>query len=1159
MESLPVSLSLSSVNISQNATGKSSTQDEFANLYSYDSGPASPEVKKKSRKRTTSGLDKSKKKQNTKKISSFFSKISLSQPTTRHAQEEHIYLEKSETLDKIYSYDSEGSQLTLTPKHSQSNSQNIIRLKDQVRLKSNPLKLKSKSRLPSSSLNSDSDEEVASKSKPSKKQKGSEVANGERVRRNRLRRIQPMNQEKAERTEANIEEEKEEENQEISNSELNEGEAENLSMEIEEGYEDQEDGARNCGEIEGEQEGDQEEEEEEEERSRTYCEDEQESTQPESALSPVHISDNLYEIDPEAFHFETSCLKFEEHCDCPATPFLFRIARLAQISLFNQIRADLPKWLALFVDDLKLLEKEIIPYRHLKVFQNILSWSHFFSFKFRGAANPKCTQINLKILMNYLSQPIDFGFTEESLRTDLIIQLIMKDHEINAYLKFSKNSRAYFKSCFFTLACSKLSDKPTDTNEIYLAFNTSEPSSQYIREDILVNKKSLERNYNVKEDGSFKTFPHHDAELFAAMRVHGFLALRKHLLEDCGLEPADLLFDPFLIDYRTSSNPIFWPFIILMNEFNCPLNSFQFKFAEKCEAESLPFFSQNNLQPTRQEFLLKLAQELLAYSSQFQQNKESGIKLYRGRNFSKQDRVHSVRKKLSNIELPKVEDMRNWIPSEERQAELQKLREKYKPDVQELLIEPLFHKLIRGETSLQEILKYIDEMAVEENERGETIRKFYVKIMSDLRRAAAIHEEIKNEEEVKWKTRREVLGEFLYGFLLKGKCIKKEIDELLLHPQYDEMLQATEDYILFSLGTDFIVHFQDVILRFDDFTSDTKQGGFFCRGKPSYGKSFFVKIAFLPFHAFKISNSNNNSVDPRLLEQCKTEKTKAITVRCHFYNLDEFNASKFNSHNTLSTDEFNELFNTSKEYHTLKMKHYTLYLKGNSTVFLCTHHSLEDFQLKFDRSFGSRFAVIIDFDEPVIFENKPGFPCREDGETDGQYFERLKRGKFAADKPLFPLSCNSAETTKLDSSKMSQVLFSSKLNIPKEDNIKSQIKQVKSRSQILKENYLSSDWALFNNITEVQASFIFHTVLVRQFDKLWPSLNYEQREARFPLQEERSLRPENVEIHGTKYTHDDFKPTALLPSVLLKYYSLLEAPQGLVKQLIQDDPTCLAG
>jgi len=123
--------------------------------------------------------------------------------------------------------------------------------------------------------------------------------------------------------------------------------------------------------------------------------------------------------------------------------------------------------------------------------------------------------------------------------------------------------------------------------------------------------------------------------------------------------------------------------------------------------------------------------------------------------------------------------------------------------------------------------------------------------------------------------------------------------------------------------------------------------------------------------------------------------------------------------------------------------------------------------------------------------------------------------------------------------------------------VKSRLNEVKERLEILRSNPISREWEKFSLLTEIQASYLCHHVLIPYADSLWRSTPFLQREARFPLQTKRSTKAENIEKYGMTFKHEHFTLMALAPSEILQYPSLIEAPQGLVLQLIKDKPHCL--
>jgi len=264
---------------------------------------------------------------------------------------------------------------------------------------------------------------------------------------------------------------------------------------------------------------------------------------------------------------------------------------------------------------------------------------------------------------------------------------------------------------------------------------------------------------------------------------------------------------------------------------------------------------------------------------------------------------------------------------------------------------------------------------------------------------------------------------------------------------------------------------------------------------------------------------------------------------------------------TLPIQDFNELFNSSKEVRKLNIKGGTIHLHGgNVPVILCTHHKADVFSKNYDESFRSRFACWIDLDKPLIFPKKEGCPPPESKESQEQYLIRLKslQKGYVEDKPLFPLNCYSTSNSKLKQSRIEAAIYDDPAECPCDDPLKITMTQnMFNRKEILLGNPLSESWATFPEISHIKASYLSHKALINLADKLWYKMTAQEREDRFPLRTKRSLIPENIERYGLIFKHQDFKEDALRPSVILQFPDLIESPQAVAWTLLFQDESIL--
>jgi len=666
----------------------------------------------------------------------------------------------------------------------------------------------------------------------------------------------------------------------------------------------------------------------------------------------------------------------------------------------------------------------------MKVFKEVLCWSHFLTFTITGPTFQNYfDKFDAMLFLELFTQnATDFDKDDsDPFFNHPFYRLCFEKEELELYLRQRDNGMMNLAPSFFKISCSKVDDVENQWM-FYLAFNASIPSNlptcpepkQSRNKSAEFPGKTISRAYNSSEDGYFGSLPtDFNQEILTAFRVHAILCLENQLINKWNMTLEEITQLTVRVEYRSSTNPIFWTEQLLLNAFHCDLETFKVDFSPFCKTGYFEFCNNKTEEIPKRckaHFLKKISHEILKFATVFEEIKSSGLHLIANGNFSKKSRRKTFEKKIQGaITLLKADDVNSWKVSAKKKKALEKEEEENKPNIDSLLIEPLFHQLLSSTATLPQAQGYIHNLAKETSERGEVVRKNFLKIMGQLKQCASYHDEVlaNTDDAEEPKTRREVLGSFLFEYRLKEVNIKEEIDRLWLLPEVNEMIEALKTFFLWTLGRDFIAHWANLVFLYDSDCKVTKQEGIFMRGSPSFGKSFLWKLLFLPFQTFKISNSNVSNVDPKILEKAKTEKNKSCTIYPHFLDLDEFNAQKLNGQSTMSVEEFNELFNSSKEYHAMKIKYYTLYLKGNAAVVLCTHHPIEEFMKKYDRSVGSRFAAIIDLNAMIFFKDAPGFPQREEGESDGIYFERLKEGGFAFDKPLFPLSCYSGQTWKL--------------------------------------------------------------------------------------------------------------------------------------------------
>jgi hypothetical protein len=98
---------------------------------------------------------------------------------------------------------------------------------------------------------------------------------------------------------------------------------------------------------------------------------------------------------------------------------------------------------------------------------------------------------------------------------------------------------------------------------------------------------------------------------------------------------------------------------------------------------------------------------------------------------------------------------------------------------------------------------------------------------------------------------------------------------------------------------------------------------------------------------------------------------------------------------------------------------------------------------------------------------------------------------------------------------------------------------LRARIDRLKDNPLTTEWASFTQVSEVQASFMMHSALVLFYDQIWLGKTAEEKEECYPLK-------------TTSYNHQMLSGDTLLPSILLQKMHLIDKPEELVAAILFD-------
>jgi len=705
------------------------------------------------------------------------------------------------------------------------------------------------------------------------------------------------------------------------------------------------------GQIQMEEEQEQEQKQEQEQEQEREQEQEQPQEQPQPNFLPVYD-----EIDPHLLEKYLDDLKFfRDHCETKATVDCFRATQIPQLE-FNlpQISLSLFDWLSLFYPMVKLRDS-MSSYHNMLIFDEVVFNSEFYSLKIES--EKLIPKINEEIFFpSFFQYLLEFQLSSlpievvEGLLADGDVTGVFFTPHIKAFKESFKKNQIKMSPTHFAISCYK---KQGSKLEFYFAKNSQEPLSSNVSNGLSkLESKKNSRNpvyaYNIAQDGSLPIFNHHQENEFIFQKLLFFLCFQKFLkeyLETRNIFDPENLFCHYEIDFRSSSNPIFWTSFLNLNSFDCPIDSFCIDFSEK----STPFFLVKEKEGfntvTSVDFLTSLSHKILLYSPVFKKHSLKAKNYYKNdsRNKSRFQKLRNEMSKIPEAFLIDLNNMENWKIPQRLIDEEEDEKGKKKPDVNKLLTKPLIRQILRNETTVQAATGLVLELAQENCDRGEIISGDFASIIAKLNTVNVIKEAILREQAKSqeiWRNRRETLAYFLTEYELKGKNCRAEIESVLLEPKCEEMLAALKYFFKYSMGVDFITTWLNLIFCFDDDNSDTKQKGIFLRGKSNFGKSFAIQILLLPFKVFEISNSNCNTVPSELIENPDAQKTKVYNVRAHYYLLDDFNGEKFSRPTTMPIQDFNEIFNFQKEVRKLNIKGGSIHLQGNAGVILCTHHKV---------------------------------------------------------------------------------------------------------------------------------------------------------------------------------------------------------------------------
>jgi hypothetical protein len=375
----------------------------------------------------------------------------------------------------------------------------------------------------------------------------------------------------------------------------------------------------------------------------------------------------------------------------------------------------------------------------------------------------------------------------------------------NRYLTHRENLRNYFRYSSL-ISASKIESTKI---KFYFAFNTSE----YIDFSIFKATCNLTKDrytqlsstYNINYENS----PPKLLEMFVLEHVITYL-LNQGFPGD-GDNLWALNKD---IRFYESSNPYFYFADLLYG---------LFKYDEKSLEFNTSVVADDFLQQVTNDaedvltIKIKVFKHLVSYRSTLKSQQAHLNSLVMSKNANKPERIDKVLTKLSNT-FQKANNLDNWLPKDKNG---QIIIPRQKHDVDEIILAPALLQISRKELTAEECYHYIQKQFLEADS------KCGIEIRAKLRYIKASLYTLESEVGCNgtFKERRECFSEFLTNFTLDGISFEEEITEVLIHPSLDDMLLAIEEFILLSLGGEFIYYFMHVVMVFDQSTKLTKGPG----------------------------------------------------------------------------------------------------------------------------------------------------------------------------------------------------------------------------------------------------------------------------------------------------------------------------------------------
>lgn len=598
------------------------------------------------------------------------------------------------------------------------------------------------------------------------------------------------------------------------------------------------------GAMEGEEEGSQEENVqviEQEMRADSQPEPQERTLPLNSQLDPGLLETYLKDI---SF--------FNKHMETKAAVSCFRATLVPELEFLPGTQMSLFQWLSLYYPMLEL-ENSLTSYHNMKIFKDVLQWSEYWCLKIQGSVIPKLDDSFFPAFSEHFAKfdikdLYDAYFDIDSLKEEGLVTTKFETPVIKAFIQAFKKRELKFSSTYFALSSFKRHDNDKDGFEFYFARNSQDPvipkyllelpKSSYLKccrnPDFAYNSPD---NGVLYPDGKVSKFPHHEEHHFIFSKIIFYLCFLNFLktyLQNKNktiLDEQDL-YCVYFFDYRSSSNPLFWVSELLLNHFTCPIPNFSTYLSKE---ENPPFFLIKEVpgfsSESTRDFLKKLTNKILLYSPLFNQHLKTVSNIYKHSNNTDKERINQLRKKVSVLPqafLEEVNNMENWaIPASRRQEILEEEARK-KPDVNKLLTKPLSQQIIRNETTIQQASNFILELAQERSERGEIVANQFSQIIGKLNSVNSCKESVLNQQKKAsevFLNRRQTLANFLTNFKIKGESCEEEVDEVMLHPQCEEMLEALEFFFTHSFGWGFIMRWFEFILSGDDEDLDTKLKG----------------------------------------------------------------------------------------------------------------------------------------------------------------------------------------------------------------------------------------------------------------------------------------------------------------------------------------------